>query len=140
MEKAQHSAEEALRVAERLGDAAHLVGAHQALGTGLFFQGKLEPALAHFRRGFEMFDPNMQLRDWPGAHPGVLCQVFSALISWMLGCPDRSLEELTAAVRSAETLGHPFTLAHTLCSAARIHIFRRDPSTVADFAGRALKI
>ena len=35
------------------------------------------------------------------------------LISWILGYPDRSFDELTAAVRSAETLGHPFTLAQT---------------------------
>jgi hypothetical protein len=40
MEKAQHIAEEALRVAERLGDAAHLVGAHESLGIPLFFQGE----------------------------------------------------------------------------------------------------
>ena len=53
MEKAQHFAEEALRVAERLDDAARLVGAHMALGAALFCQGKLEPALAQFRRGFE---------------------------------------------------------------------------------------
>ncbi len=71
MEKAQHFAEEALRVAERLEDAARLVGGHMALGATLFYQGKLEPALAQFRRGFELFDPNMQFRDWPGAHPGV---------------------------------------------------------------------
>ena len=71
MEKAQHFAEEALRVAERLDDAARLVGAHMALGVALYCQGKLEPALAHFRRGFEMFDPNMQFPDWPGSHPGV---------------------------------------------------------------------
>ncbi len=51
MEKAQHFAEEGLRVAERLGDAARLVWAHLALGVTLFFQGKLEPALAHFRQG-----------------------------------------------------------------------------------------
>jgi len=41
MEKAQHFAEEALRVAERLDDAARLVGAYIALGTVLFNQGKL---------------------------------------------------------------------------------------------------
>jgi hypothetical protein len=111
-----------------------------ALGQTLFHQGKLEPALAHFRRGFELFDPNMQFPDWPGSHPGVHCQFMPMLISWMLGYPDRSLDELRAAVRSAETLGHPFTLAHTLCFAALIHIFRRDPSAVAAFAGRALKI
>jgi tetratricopeptide (TPR) repeat protein len=140
MEQAQHFAEEALRVAERLDDAARLVGGQMALGVTLLYQGKLEPALAHFRRGFEMFDPNMQFPDWPGSHPGVQCQFFPMLISWMLGYPDRSLEELRAAVRSAETLGHPLTLAQTLCHAAFIHIFRRDPSAAADFAGRALRI
>ena len=139
MEKSQHFAEEALRVAERLDDAAHLVGAHLALGGVLFFRGKLELALARFRRGFEMFDPNMQFPDWPGAHPGVQFQFYLALISWMHGYPNRSLEELRTAVRSAETLGTA-TLAQTLCYAAFIHIFRREPSQAADCAGRAMRI
>jgi adenylate cyclase len=132
MEKARHFAEEAMRVAERLDDAARLVGAHGALGNVLFSQGKLEPALAHSRRGFEMFDPDMQLPDWPGVDPGALCQIYLTLISWMLGYPDRSLEELVAAVRNAETLGHPFTLAITLCWTALVHIFRHEPSAAAD--------
>jgi tetratricopeptide (TPR) repeat protein len=140
MEKAQHFAEEALRVAERLGDAARLVGGHMALGASLFQQGKLEPALAQFRRGSEIFEPNMQFPDWPGSHPAVQCQFFPALISWMLGYPDRSLDELRAAVRSAETLGHQLTLAQTLCWAAFVHIFRHEPSAAADCAGRALRI
>jgi len=140
MEKAQHFAEEALRVAERLGDAARLVGGHMALGVTLLFQGKLEPALPHFRRGFQLFDPNMQFPDWPGSHPGVQCQFWPMLISWMLGYPDRSLDELRAAVGSAETLGHPLTLAQTLCFAAHVHIFRHEPPAAADCAGRALRI
>src|SRR6266478_6725997 len=141
MEKAQHFAEEALRVAERLDDAARLVGGHMALGVTLFFQGKLEPALAQFRRGFELFDPKMQFPDWPGSHPGVQCQFWPTLISWMLGHPDRSLGELRAAVKSADTLGHPLTLAQTLCQgAAFVHIFRREPPAVADCAGRALRM
>ena len=140
MEKAQHFAEEALRVAERLDDAARLVGAHMALGTTLCFQGKLQPALVHFRRGLEMFDPNMQFPNWPGAHPGVQCQCYLAMISWMLGYPDRSLDELKAAVRSADALGHPVTLAPTLCYAALVHIYRHEPSAAADYAGRALRI
>ena len=106
----------------------------------LLFQGKLEPALPHFRRGFERFDPNMRFPDWPGPHPAVACQFFLALVSWMLGHPDRSLDELRAAVRSGETLGHPVTLAQTLCWAALVHIFRQEPSAAADCAERALKI
>jgi tetratricopeptide (TPR) repeat protein len=140
MEKAQHFAEEAMRVAERLGDASRLVGGQMQLGAMLYWQGKLEPALAHFRQGFELFDPNMQFPDWPGSHPGVQCQFYLALISWMLGYPDRSLQELRAAVKSAETLGHPLTLAQTLCSCTLIHIFRHEPSAAADYAGRALRI
>jgi tetratricopeptide (TPR) repeat protein len=140
MEKALHFAEEALRVAERLGDAARLVGGHMSLGNVLYYQGKLEPALAHFRRGFELFDPHMQFPDWPGSHPGVQCQFYPPRISWMLGYPDRSLAELRAAVRSAETLGHPLTLTQALCFAALVHIFRHEPSAAADSAGRALRI
>jgi len=140
LEKSRHFAEEALRVAERLGDAARLVGGHMALAAALFWQGKLEPALTHFRRGFEMFDPNMQFPDWPGSHPGVQCQFYLAAISWMLGYPDRSLDELKATVGSAETLGHPLTLAQALCWAALVHIVRHEPSAAADYAGRALKI
>jgi class 3 adenylate cyclase/tetratricopeptide (TPR) repeat protein len=140
MEQGEHFAEQALRVAERLDDAASLVGAHSTLGATLLHQGKLEPALAHSRRGFELFDPNMQFPDWPGAHPAVACQFYPMLISWMLGYPDRSLDQLRAAVKSAETLGHPFTLAHTLCYAALVHIFRREPPAVADCAGRALRV
>jgi hypothetical protein len=76
----------------------------------------------------------------PGPHPGVQLHIFPMLISWMLGYPDRSLDELRAAVKSAETLGHPLTLAHTLCFVALVHIFRHEPSAAADYAGRALRI
>jgi hypothetical protein len=58
----------------------------------------------------------------------------------MLGYPDRSLDEMRAAVGSAETLAHPLTLAQTLYYAAQVHIYRREPSAAADYAGRALKI
>jgi tetratricopeptide (TPR) repeat protein len=140
MEKAQHFAEEALRVAERLDDPARLVGGHMTVGATLYWQGKLEPALAHFRRGFELFDPDTQVPDWPGSHPGLQCQLFPMLISWMLGYPDRSLDELRAVVGSAETLRHSVTLVRALCYAALVHSFRHEPSAVADHAERALRI
>jgi predicted ATPase/DNA-binding winged helix-turn-helix (wHTH) protein len=140
MGKAQHFAEEALRVAERLDDPARLVGGHMAVGGTLYWQGKLEQALGHFRRGFQLFDPDMQLLDWPGSHPGLQCQIFPMLISWMLGYPERSLDELLAGVESAETLGHSVTLVRALCWAALVHSFRHEPSAVADHAVRALRI
>ena len=127
LEKAQHFAEEAMRVAERLDDAARLVGAHVAVGVTLYHQGKTRAGACHFRRGFEMFDPQQQqVQDWPGAHPAVACQFYPMLISWMLGYPDRSLDELRTAVRNAETFGHPLSLARTLCwAAACLHLSPR---------------
>ena len=82
----------------------------------------------------------MQFPDWPGSHPAVQCQIWLMVISWVLGYPDRSLDEVRAAVGSAETLGHPPTLAQTLYLAAFIHIFRHERSAAADYAGRALTI
>jgi predicted ATPase len=69
MEKTQHFAEEALRVAEWLDDTARLVGAHMALGVTQLFQGEIEPALAHFRRGFQLFDPNIAVPGLAGFPP-----------------------------------------------------------------------
>ena len=42
--------------------------------------------------------------------------------------------------RSAETLGHPLTLTQTLCLAAFVYIFRREPPAAAGCAERALRI
>ena len=58
----------------------------------------------------------------------------------MLDYPDRSRDELRTAVRNAETLGHPLTLAQTLCYAALVHIFCREPATATDYAEQALRI
>ena len=58
----------------------------------------------------------------------------------MRGHPDRALDQVRAAVGSAETLWHPVTLAHTLCFVALVHIFRHEPPAAADYAERALRI
>src|SRR5271169_4337505 len=44
------------------------------------------------------------------------------------GLPGSVPDQVRAAVRSAETLGHPLTLAQTLCWVALVHIFRHEPS------------
>ena len=139
METSQHFAEEALRVAELLDDPARLVGGHMALGVTLYCQGKLELALPHFRRGSGMFDQKMQFPDWPGSHPGVQCQFFPMLISWMQGYPDRSLDQLWAAVRSAEKLGHRIPSPKRCVSLPSFTSFATSQAA-ANSAERALRI
>jgi class 3 adenylate cyclase/tetratricopeptide (TPR) repeat protein len=139
--KSRHFAEEALRVAERLDDASRLGGAHMALGLVLYFLGELVLAGPGLRLGLEIISSNShQFQNWPGAHPAITSETFLALISWMLGYPDRALEEAAAAVKSAEALGHPLTLAQTLGYCALIPIFRHEPSASTDYAARAMQI
>jgi hypothetical protein len=103
--------------AMRLGAADHVA---KPIG-----REDLMALLARMLSGFEMFDPTMQFPDWPGSHPGVQCQFYLPLISWMLGYPDRSLEEAPAAVKSAETLGHPVTRPNAVLGCARSHLLPR---------------
>jgi hypothetical protein len=118
-----------LRIAERLEDSSRLVAAHQALGAVLYFRGKIVLADRHFRLSLAKFDSDShKFPDWPGSHPAIQCEFYLALISWILGYPDRALEEAHSAVKSAEALGHPFTLGQTLCYTALIPILRHELS------------
>ena len=141
LEKMRFFAEKALAIAERLDDPARRVGGHMALGAVLFVQGKLEQARVQFHLSLALFDPAAhKFPDWPGSHPAVQCEFYLALTSWMLGYPDRALEEAAAAVRSADALGHPMTLAQTLCYTALVPVFRHEPSAAMDYAARAIRI
>jgi class 3 adenylate cyclase/predicted ATPase len=141
LDKSQHFAEEMLRVAERLGDAARLVGAHTSLGATFFFQGKLEQARLQLGLSLEKFDSVSHVfPDWAGCHPAIQCASYLATISWILGYPDRAMEEAATAVKNAETLGHPLSLGQTLCYVALIPIFRREGAASAAYAGRAVHV
>ena len=138
--KYQHVAEEALGVAERLGDAARVAAAHVALGAVLYAQGKLSPARSQLQMAREKFTSDFgKLPDWSGANPAVVCEIWLALISWMLGYPHRSQNEAEGAVKSADALGHPLTLSQALSNLTLIPIFRHDLSASTSLAARAVQ-
>jgi predicted ATPase len=55
----------------------------------------------------------------------VCCRSYAATILWHLGYPEQAERWTAAALALAQELGHPFTLGHTLRSAAVLH--RRQP-------------
>ncbi|MGI9437850.1 MAG: AAA family ATPase, partial [Geminicoccaceae bacterium] len=126
LKKSQHFAQEALHVADTLDNDASRVGAHMALGVILFYQGRFQSALTHLDQGSEIYDPDAQkFSDWPGSEPGVQCQFWRMLISWMLGYPGRALKERDISLSSAEAVEHPLTMAQTLCFSSLLHFLRR---------------
>jgi predicted ATPase len=139
--RSRHFAEDVLRVAERLGDAAHLTAAHAALGCVLYWTGEFDLAHRHCQLGIETMDLNApRLPNWPGAHPALTGLLYMAISSWMVGYPDRATEQIEDAVNKAEALAHPLTSAQTLCYGALIPRFRHEPDAAKDYAARAVRV
>lgn len=130
LETARDLAQEALEVAERLGDRALIVDAHHAVAMPLLYLGQLVRAREHLAQGLALYDPE-QRRVYAALYqaidPGVGCHYQSGRVLWLLGYPDRALEVAREGIALAQKLTHPYSLAHMKVSAAMVHQFRREP-------------
>ena len=59
-----------------------------------------------------------------------MCLIRAAWALWLLGYPHQALTRLHEAVRLAQDIGHPFSLAFALADAAIVHQHRREPQAV----------
>jgi predicted ATPase len=129
-------------LAEQQQDPALLVEAHRALGTTLYFLGKLAAAHRALKQGVALYDAHLHrsLAFRYGADPGVVCRLYAARALWLLGYPDRSLQSIHEALTMAEDLSHPFTLAFTLDAATIVHIARREVQVAQERAEAAITL
>jgi hypothetical protein len=72
--------------------------------------------------------------------PRVVRASWAALTSWMLGYPDRALQQSYEAVAQAQELSHPFTLSLALNGAAWLCQLRREPQAAATQAEAAIAL
>jgi len=124
---ARELGEQLLTLAPRVQDPVSLLEAHFPLGQTLYFLGELASARELLEQCISVYNPQ-QYRSlaWAGAHPGVQCLWYVAWVLWQLGYPDQSLKRSHEALALAQELSHPFSLAHTLVSAAWLHQYRRE--------------
>ena len=127
----QELAESGGRGGER-AEAAYFVGAN------LFFLGRFPAA----RERLDVAcDPALR-QDAGSAVAGqdslATSLMYSALVDWQLGFPDRSRERCRQALERAEEVGQPFTLAGCRAFASWIHQFRGEPEAAARHAEEAL--
>jgi DNA-binding SARP family transcriptional activator/predicted ATPase len=101
-------AKELLRFAERSGDPAMLVIAHDALGITLHHSGEHRLALKHFESGIAVYSIELSptFSTMP-IEPGVSMLSESARVLWVLGYPDRALRRLAEAMALSERVPHP---------------------------------
>ncbi len=129
-------------MAQETQDRALLLEAHYALGNTLCSRGEFRGARAHSEQGVALYDAQKHSAHafLYGHDTGMVCLSFAAWALWYLGYPDQALERTREALRLAEDLKHPQTLAAALAFAAWLHHFRREGQAVQERAEAALAL
>jgi predicted ATPase len=125
-DKAARVGEQILSLGERLDDANMRVDGHLVVGYCLAFQTSPAKGLEHLEQGIANYDPAKRRSHSfrLGNDPGVTCFTTSALVSWMLGFPERALKRANEAVALADRLNHPFSMAYALFHTGLLHLWR----------------
>ncbi len=114
-----------LALAQQENDIGMQVEGHMVIGSGLSFTGQFAAGLAHLDRAITLFDPQQgsgRFRLGPSA--GVTAGTTAAFMHWLMGYPDRAVERASEALRRAEQLEHPFTLAYALYHVGYLDLWR----------------
>ena len=132
-------------MAEATRDPAILLAAHNALGLVSFYRGEFEAALDHSERGIPLYDPTAHSPTrspaLPGnIDPGVSSRMHAAWTLWVLGYPERAAARMREALALAQSIAHPFSLAHTHRFGAAFHLSRRERAAVQDQADTAVAL
>ncbi|MGC9358355.1 MAG: ATP-binding protein, partial [Anaerolineae bacterium] len=135
--------ERMLDLARRSGDPEQLALADWTLGETQLFRGALPEAREYLERGLRHYDARLHrdLTSITGPNVGVTCMTWLAWTRWLLGYPDRALDEVYKALALAERLDHPLSLAFTLAiGAAGLHLLRREVGAAAPYTARLVHL
>jgi predicted ATPase len=116
--------------------------AHLTLGGALFCLAAFVPASRYLEQGATLYHPR-QHRSFTSLFAtdiGVFCFAWAPHPLWHIGLSDRALKCSREAVRLAEELAHPFSMALSLDYAAIFHQFRREPDAAYQRAEAAIAV
>jgi class 3 adenylate cyclase/predicted ATPase len=136
-------ADELFKAAERLGDRGLLLEAHHAGWATDISGASYISGGEHVRRGLALYDPEQHRSHaliYGGHDPAVCGKGQRAMMLWLLGYPDKAVQEAREGIAFAGTLTHVPSVGHALWFAAMACQLRRDPPAVLDVAERLLAI
>ena len=137
------TASEFLREAEHHTDTAALCLSHRTLGTTYVTMGEFAAARQHLERARALYDPeeHSQYRYRYGQDIGATALCYLCWALWHLGFVDQASEVAAQAVRHAEHISHPHTLAYTIFHAGgMLDIFRRRQNELTSHADRVVSL
>ena len=126
--KAHDVGTELYELAKASQDIIYRIESHLTLGSTLYCLAKFVPARAHLIRGAELYAASQHRSHTSlfATDLGVFCMVWSSHPLWHTGFPDQALAKSSEAVRLAEELAHPFSLALAFDYTAIFHQLRRE--------------
>jgi predicted ATPase len=125
---ARELGEQLYRLAQREAVPTHLLEAHDALGSTLFYLGDYVTAQTHIEQGIARTDPTAEraLTLHHVVSPGVRCLAIAANVLWCLGYPTRAVQRSQEALALAQALAHLQSLAYAQHTAAFLYHRRRE--------------
>lgn len=142
LQTARALAEQALRLAENVGESTFLLEAHRMLGNVLHFLGEFPLALRHLEQAIALYDlqQHRTLAFMSGQDPGVVCRSFATWSLWMLGYSDQARIRSEEGIALARELGHANTLALALGFAAYFRNTSREWTAALTHAEAAVSL
>lgn len=131
-----------LTLARDLPDPAFTLEAHYALAGTLAILGDFAESCEHFEQAIKLYEPQQHRRQvlFFGPDLGVFCYSWIAHPLCHLGYLDQARKSSRKALRLAEELDHPFSLALALSYAAMSHQFCQDVPATRALAERAIAV
>lgn len=135
---ARELAEEALSLAQQVGDPLLIALDHWHLGFIFFGLGEYTTARFHLEQTISFYEPQQHHHSFVslrGSDVGVGALAYDACCLWCLGYPDQALKRSQEALTLAKELDHPYSLADVLCYAGCLfNAMRRDAESYYEYA------
>ena len=128
--QSRHLIEQFIELANTSTEDHMDVVVHDALAQQLFFEGELAPAHVQCEYVLSRYDFN-QHRDLAKVYsqedPGVVCSSFDAIILWLLGFPDQSLDRMQTCMKLSKQLENPHSSGFGMFLVGVMYQLRHDP-------------
>ena len=133
---------EILPLAQALQDPLALIQTYSTEGESLGWQGQFALARTHLEHAKSLYRPQRYAPSayFYGHDPVVQNLDILAAVLWVLGCPERAVQQSDEALTFAQGLSHPFSLTFALTSEALLHHLRREATIVQELAETAITV
>ncbi len=135
-------ADRLLSIAQQQGDKALLLEGYRTVGMCGFFVGDFVAAHENLQRANAIYDRSLHHAHAfvYGTDPAVVGLSVGGWVEWFLGNPEAARNSADAAVRLAEEVKHPFSLAYARSLAASVYQVCRLPDVAREHAEAAIII